>query len=132
LSDENVYIHFFKIVWNLANLGQNLGKILRIFNRKILELDKSSVVNVNKILESLKHLCTDGSIGKLTGNLEKSDKILENLQLMDHQVGGIFNKESKPILFFIRTIIKEINKGLQPFFLLEMFEYLEKALWGEI
>jgi hypothetical protein len=26
LSDENVFIQVFKIVWNLGNLGQNLGK----------------------------------------------------------------------------------------------------------
>jgi hypothetical protein len=28
LSDENVFIQVFKIVWNLGNLRPNLGKIL--------------------------------------------------------------------------------------------------------
>jgi hypothetical protein len=70
LSDENIFIQVFKIVWNLINLGQNLGKILEnvfiqvfkiVWNLgnlrpnlgKILEflkLDKSSAVKLNKIL----------------------------------------------------------------------------------
>jgi hypothetical protein len=54
LSDENVFIQVFKIVWNLGNLGQNLGKILENLQQQeilgILKPDKSSAVKLNKIL----------------------------------------------------------------------------------
>jgi flagellar biosynthesis/type III secretory pathway chaperone len=37
LSDENVFIQVFKIVWNLGNLGQNLEKILENLQQGNLE-----------------------------------------------------------------------------------------------
>jgi hypothetical protein len=47
LSDENVCIQVFKIVLNLENLGQNLGKIFQQEILEILKPDKSSAVKLS-------------------------------------------------------------------------------------
>jgi hypothetical protein len=64
LSDENVFIQVFKIVWNLINLGQNLWKILKnVFIQvfKIVWNLGNLRPNLGKILENLENSSTTGS-----------------------------------------------------------------------
>jgi hypothetical protein len=66
LSDENVFIQVFKIVWNLGNLGQNLGKILENLQQGNLgigqifssEAEQSlEILGIWEILEILESFC---------------------------------------------------------------------------
>jgi flagellar biosynthesis/type III secretory pathway chaperone len=87
LSDENVFIQVFKIVWNLGNLGQNLGKILENLQQENLETGQIfsseaehnfEILGIWEILEILESWTKSGNISALTEALADELEILKN------------------------------------------------------